>query len=62
MAQPKKRPSKTAKAAAKILSDSKLLANAKESADASAAQTFEAENVPNKVSAGIKPRPDKKRG
>ena len=62
MAKEKKRPSKTAKAAAKVLNDSKLLANAKATEDAKTAQTFEAEASPNKVSTAIKPRPDKKRG
>ncbi len=62
MAQDKKRLSKTAKAALKILNDSKLLANAKASEESKAAQTFETENSPNKISAAIKPRPDKKRG
>ena len=62
MAKEKKRPSKTAKAAAKILNDSKLLANAKATEEAKAAQAFEAEAAPNKVSTAIKPRPDKKRG
>ena len=62
MAQEKKRLSKNAKAALKILNDSKLLANAKATEDAKAAQTFESETSPNKVSTAIKPRPDKKRG
>ena len=62
MAKEKKRLSKTAKAAAKVLNDSKLLANAKATEDAKNAQTFEAEASPNKVSTAIKPRPDKKRG
>jgi len=63
MAKEKKRLSKTAKAALKILNDSKLLANAKASeAAAAAAQNFEAENPSSKTSAPIKPRPDKKRG
>lgn len=62
MAQEKKRLSKTAKAALKILNDSKLLANAKATEESKAAQTFEAEAAPNKISTAIKPRPDKKRG
>lgn len=62
MAQEKKRLSKTAKAALKILNDSKLLANAKATEEAKTAQTFEAEASSNKVSTAIKPRPDKKRG
>ncbi|MDQ2747235.1 MAG: hypothetical protein M3T96_08255 [Acidobacteriota bacterium] len=62
MAQEKKRLSKTAKAALKTLNDSKLLANAKASEESKATQTFEGENAPNKTTAAIKPRPDKKRG
>ncbi len=62
MTKDKKRLSKTAKAALKILNDSKLLANAKASDEAKASQTFEAEAPPSKVSTAIKPRPDKKRG
>lgn len=62
MAPTKKRPSKTAKAAAKILNDSKLLANAKASEESKASQTFDAETPAAKTSAPIKPRPDKKRG
>ena len=62
MANEKKRLSKTAKAAQKILNDSKLLANAKASEESKASQTFETENPASKTSAPIKPRPDKKRG
>ena len=62
MPKEKKRLSKTAKAAQKILNDSKLLANAKASEESKAAQTFETENSAAKTSAPIKPRPDKKRG
>lgn len=62
MPQTKKRLSKTAKAALKILNDSKLLANAKASDESKAAQTFEAEVPQKKISTAIKPRPDKKRG
>lgn len=62
MAKEKKRPSKTAKTASKILNDSKLLANAKASEELRATQTFETESSANKTSAAIKPRPDKKRG
>ena len=62
MAKDKKRLSKNAKAALKILNDSKLLANAKATEESKASQNFETENSSNKLSAAIKPRPDKKRG
>lgn len=63
MAKEKKRLSKNAKAALKILNDSKLLANAKTSeSSAAAAQNFDKESPSSKTSAAIKPRPDKKRG
>lgn len=62
MAKEKKRLSKNAKAALKILNDSKLLANAKASEESKASQTFETESPSSKTSAPIKPRPDKKRG
>lgn len=62
MGQAKKRLSKNAKAALKILNDSKLLANAKASEEASASPMFETETQQNKTSGAIKPRPDKKRG
>lgn len=62
MAKEKKRLSKNAKAALKILNDSKLLASSKTSNESKLTQNFEAENSSNKISAAIKPRPDKKRG
>ncbi|MCY7374554.1 MAG: hypothetical protein LH472_01095 [Pyrinomonadaceae bacterium] len=62
MAQEKKRLSKNAKAALKILNDSKLLANAKASEESAASQEFKAESSSNKPSTAIKARPDKKRG
>ena len=62
MANEKKRLSKNAKAALKILNDSKLLANAKASDEANAALDFKPTDAPPKLSNAIKPRPDKKRG
>ena len=62
MAKEKKRLSKKAKEALKILNDSKLLANSNTSNESKPMQNFEAENSSNKTSAAIKPRPDKKRG
>lgn len=63
MPKDKKRLSKNAKAALKILNDSKLLANAKASDESIAAQIYKPEasadkpnNIANKV------RPEKKRG
>ena len=63
MAKEKKRMSKNAKAALKILNDSKLLATAKASDESAAAQVYKTENSsdkPNNVANKI--RPDKKRG
>ncbi len=62
MAKEKKRLSKNAKAALKILSDSKLLATAKAINEADGDQTFKAEHNLPKQSAPIKVRPEKKRG
>jgi hypothetical protein len=62
MAQAKKRLSKTAKAAQKILEDSKLLANNKTIADTKADQTFKPTDSPVKTSEANKKRPNKKRG
>ncbi len=62
MAQPKKRLSKTAKAALKILEDSKLLANNKANTDSKADQTFKAADSAVKTSVANKKRPNKKRG
>ena len=62
MAKEKKRPSKRAKAAQKILNNSKLLAE-KAERDAQSGDEFKA-SVPTQraSSKAIKPRPDKKRG
>jgi len=63
MAQPKKRLSKAAKAAQKILEESKLLANNKTIADSKADQAFKPNDAPVKVNTTAnKNRPDKKRG
>jgi hypothetical protein len=62
MAQPKKRPSKTAKTAAKLLQESKLLENLKATNDSKEAQDFQPDYAPTNISAANKPRPDKKRG
>ncbi len=62
MAKEKKRPSKNAKAAQKLLNDSKLLAAAKAANESNGDQTFKAENSLPKQSAPIKVRPEKKRG
>lgn len=61
MAQAKKRLSKTAKAAKKILEDSKLLA-AKAETDAKNDQAFKPDESAVKTAEAIKPRPNKKRG
>lgn len=62
MPKPKKRPSKTAKAALKIIKDSKLLAE-KSDRDEQGGSEFKASVVSPRVNkAAIKPRPDKKRG
>lgn len=62
MPTPKKRPSKTAKAAQKILADSKLL-NEKAERDLQSGSEFKASIVSPRVNkSAIKPRPDKKRG
>jgi hypothetical protein len=61
MPKPKKRLSKSAKAAQKLLSDSKLLASSK--AALNAGQEFKSSQVtPRTNTTAIKPRPDKKRG
>ena len=62
MANPKKRPSKSAKAARKIIENSKLLAKAKTINAAKADQTFKPEDTPIKTSGPNKARPHKKRG
>lgn len=61
MPKPKKRPSKTAKAAQKLLSDSKILASAK--AAMNTGQEFKSSVVtPRANTTAIKPRPEKKKG
>ena len=61
MPKPKKRPTKTAKAAEKLLSESKLLASSK--AGANLGQEFKSSVVtPRTNTIAIKPRPNKKRG
>ena len=62
MPKPKKKLSKNAKAALKIVSESKLLAAKKAVQQANAGQEFNASVVTPKTAAAIKPRPDKKRG
>lgn len=63
MPRPKKRLSKTAKAAQKLLTDSKLLAASKAASDANAGQEFRSSVVtPRTNTTALKPRPDKKRG
>lgn len=62
MTKPKKRPSKAAKAAQKILADSKLLADSK-AAELNAQGEFRSSVVsPRENTTAIKPRPHKKRG
>lgn len=62
MPKPKKRPSKAAKAAQKILKDSKLL-NEKSERELKSGQEFNSSVVtPRTNTTAIKPRPDKKRG
>jgi len=62
MANTKKRPSKAAKAAQKILKDSKLLA-IKTEQEAQGGEEFKSSQVtPRTNSTAIKPRPHKKRG
>lgn len=62
MAKEKKRLSKNAKAAQKILEDSKLLATSKTITDAKADQAFKPTDSSIKTSAANKKRPNKKRG
>ena len=62
MAKAKKRPSKTAKAAQKLLNDSKLLSE-KAERDLQNGQEFKSSVVtPRTNTTAIKPRPHKKRG
>ena len=61
MSKPKKRLSKSAKAAQKLLNDSKMLASAK--AAMNAGQEFKSSVVtPRANTTAIKPRPEKKKG
>ena len=62
MAKEKKRLSKTAKAAQKVLEDSKLLATSKTITDSKADQTYKPTDSSIKTSAANKKRPNKKRG
>jgi hypothetical protein len=62
MAKAKKRPSKSAKLAAKLLKESELLAAAKALHEAKEGQDFDPEYAPTNISAANKKRPDKKRG
>jgi hypothetical protein len=62
MANPKKKLSKNAKAALKILNDSKLLANAKSANELKNEQNFNESEVSTKTAAPHKMRPAKKRG
>lgn len=63
MTQTKKRPNKKAKAAQKILENSKLLANVKTKNEANEDQTFKPNDSQIKTNTTAnKNRPDKKRG
>ena len=62
MAKEKKRLSKNAKAAQKLLKDSKLLEAAKAKDDSKADQNFKPSDAPVKPSGANKLRPEKKRG
>ncbi len=62
MPKAKKRLSKTAKAAQKLLADSKLLAVTKALQNANSTDEFQASVVTPRTSAANKPRPHKKRG
>lgn len=62
MGQTKKRPKKKAKAAQKILENSKLLATAKTAAETKDDQVFKPTDPHIKTSGANKNRPDKKRG
>jgi hypothetical protein len=62
MTQQKKRPSKKAKAAQKILENSKLLATAKTQTDAKADEVFNSTDSQIKTSGANKLKPHKKRG
>jgi hypothetical protein len=58
----KKRPSKTAKAAAKKLAESKLLAAKKSGEDTALGDEFKPGDTTTKTAPAIKQRPQKKRG
>ena len=58
----KKRPSKTAKAAAKKLAESKLLATKKAGEDTASGDEFKPGDTVTKTAPAIKQRPQKKRG
>ena len=62
MAQPKKRPSKKAKAAQRILKNSKLLEIAKTNNDSKDDEVFEPDGAQIKTSGANKLKPHKKRG
>lgn len=62
MANVKKRPNKAAKAAQKLLADSKLLAETKAARDANSGEEFRSSQMTPRTSAANKPRPHKKRG
>lgn len=62
MPTPKKRPSKAAKAAKKIVENSKLLAEKAERDQQSGSEFRESVATPRVNKSAMKPRPDKKRG
>jgi hypothetical protein len=63
MPKPKKKLSKNAKAALKIVSESKLLTARKAVHEVNAAQEFNSSAVtPRSMTKAMKPRPNKKRG
>ncbi len=61
MPKTKKRPSKNAKAAQKVIKESELLA-VKSVREATEKQEFNSAVAATRTSTAIKPRPDKKRG
>jgi hypothetical protein len=62
MPNPKKRPSKNAKAAQKLLKDSRLLSDSNAARDAQTGKEFRSSVVTPRTSTANKPRPHKKRG
>jgi hypothetical protein len=62
MPKAKKRPSKSAKAAQKLLNDSKLLAVTKAAQDGNSGEEFRSSVVTPRTSTANKLRPHKKRG